>query len=132
MLLTQEGEEVHLREDVHNFVEVLAAEIHHDTARGCVAERGSLVDLVFTDQHHTSRVDDIGGILNKIAAAALYLIIDLVFMMDMEAGHLIPGVTVHAVNKKVNVGRVDIFRNHNAAPHCRGAGHPATGYCCLF
>lgn len=59
-------------------------------------------------------------------------LIDLVFMMDMEAGHLIPGVTVHAVNKKVNVGRVDIFRNHNAAPHCRGAGHPAIGYCCLF
>ena len=58
----------------------------------------------FTDQHHTSRVDDIGGILNKIAAAALYLIIDLVFMMDMEADHLIPGVTVHAVNKKSQRG----------------------------
>ena len=67
------------------------------------------MNLILTDEDHAARIDNVGGILNKIAAAALYLIVDFIFMMDMEAGHLIAVVTVNTVDEKVHVGRVDIF-----------------------
>ena len=89
------------------------------------------MDLVFTDQHHTARIDDVGGILDKIAAAALDFIVNLILMVDMEAGHLVTGITVDPVDEKVHMGRVDIFRNHTAAPDCRGALHPAFGSCSI-
>ena len=131
MLLTQEREEVHLRENVGDLVEILTAEVGYDTAGRTIPQRGGLVDLVFTDQHHTARIDDVGGILDKIAAASLDLIVDLILMVDMEAGHLVAGITVDPVDEKVHMGRVDIFQNHTAAPDCRGALHPAFGSCSI-
>ena len=131
MLLTQKREEVHIREQIGNFVEKLAAEVDHDAAGRTIPQRGGLMDLIFTDQHHTARIDDVGGILNKIAAAALDLIVDLILMVDMEAGHLVAGITVDPVDEKVHMGRVDIFQNHTAAPDCRGALHPAFGSCSI-
>ncbi len=125
VLFAQEREEIHLREYVGDFAQVFPAEVRNNAAGGRVPQRGSLVNLVLANQHNTACVDDVGGILDKIAAAALNLIVNLILMVDVETGHLVAGIAVNVVNKKVHMGRVDIFRNHNACsllPRCHAPG----------
>ncbi len=62
------------------------------------------MNLVLANQHNTACVDDVGGILDKIAAAALDLIVNFILMVDVETGHLVAGIAVNAVNKKSTWG----------------------------
>ena len=119
MLLAQKREEVHLREDFGNLAQILGAEIQHNTAGRHVAHRGRLMDLIVADQHHAAGIDDISGVLDKIAARALDLIVDLVFVVDMEAGHFKAGSAVDALNKKVHAWGIGIFGSHTGTSSLR-------------
>ena len=67
------------------------------------------MDLVLPDEDHAARVDDVGAVLDEIAARSRDLIIDLELMVDVETGHIIPHITVDALHKKIVLRAVGIF-----------------------
>ena len=85
VLVTQETEKVQLGETVADFLEVIGAEIADDSVGGGVPHRTGFVNLVFPDQNHAACVDDVSGVLNEIAACSLHLIINFVFVVDVES-----------------------------------------------
>ena len=104
VLLVEEGTEIQLRERLADLIQILVAEIHHDAAGRAVPHRVGLVDLVFSDQHHIARIDNVGGVLDKIPPGSLHLIIDFKFMVNVEGVHVVRVLTVHLFDVKIHMG----------------------------
>ena len=112
VLLAHKAEQVNLRESPADLLQILAAEIAHNAAGGAIPYRTSLVDLVFPNQDHIACIDDIGGILNKIAPRAFHFIIQFIFVVCVETSHIVAMLAVDHIDIKVHMGGIGIFLDH--------------------
>ena len=110
--IRQEREKIHIRERRNHFLQKFPAEIQRDVTGGCLPQRCRLVNLVFADQHHTARIDDIRCPFHEIAPGAGDFVIYFKIVMDMKARHIKTGIPVHPLNIKIHLGTVGVFRNH--------------------
>ena len=104
--IAQKIKEIHMFKAPAQVVQIIRAENDRDPAGGALSDGSCFMNLVFPDQNHTSRIDDIRRILNKIATGAFNFIIDFILVVRVKGCHFISARTVNFLNIKIQFRRI--------------------------
>ena len=104
--IAQKIKEIYIFKAPAQVVQIIRAENDRDPAGGALSDGSCFMNLVFPDQNHTSCIDDIRRILNKIATGAFNFIIDFILVVRVKGCHFISARTVNFLNIKIQFRRI--------------------------